>query len=138
MSTTIPDSHKDLIEGPVVVALSTVMPDGQPQTTPVWCSYDGVYILVNSAPGRQKDKNMVARPMATVLAIDPKNPYRYLEIRGQVAEITAEGALDHINQLAQLYLNQPKYYGGVAPAEMEGRETRAIYKIKPTHVITSG
>lgn len=136
MTTVIPESHKDLIEGPVFVTLSTVMPDGQPQSSVVWCSYDGNHILVNTARGRLKEKNMRARLMATILAIDPQNPYRYLEVRGKVEEITEEGAIDHINQLAQLYANKPKFYGGVAPAEREGRETRVICKIKPTRVVT--
>lgn len=138
MSTVIPESHKDLIEGPVFVTLSTVLPDGQPQSSVVWCNNDGNYLLVNTVRGRMKEKNMRARPMATILAIDPQNPYRYLEVRGKVEEITEEGAIDHINQLAQLYVNQPKYYGGVAPAEREGKETRVICKIKPTRAVTFG
>ncbi len=138
MSTVIPESHKDLIEGPVCVTLSTVLPDGQPQSSVVWCSYDDNHILVNTARGRMKEKNMRARPMATILAIDPQNPYRYLEMRGKVEEITEEGAIDHINQLAQLYINKPTYYGGAAPAEQEGKETRVVCKIKPIRVVTFG
>lgn len=134
----IPASYKDLIEGPVIVSLATVMPDGQPQVTPVWCSYDGTHVKVNTARGRQKEKNMSARSMVTILAIDPKNPYRYLEVRGSVDEITEEGAMDHINTLAMLYMNKPKYYGGVAPAELEGKEVRVICNIKPKKVATFG
>jgi hypothetical protein len=76
--------------------------------------------------------------MATIMAIDPQNPYRYLEVRGSVDEITEEGALDHINQLAWLYANKPTYYGGVAPAEMEDKVVRVICKIRPTRVRTMG
>lgn len=133
MSDTIPNSHQDLIDGPVVIALSTIMPDGQPQTTPVWCNYDGTHILINSARGRQKDKNMVARPRATILAVDPQNPLRYIEIRGQVAEITEAGAVDHINQLGELYTGKTFYSPGQTLDV-----TRAIYKIKPVHITTSG
>ena len=138
MSTTIPDSHKDLLDGPVVVSLSTVMADGQPQSSPVWCSFDGSHILVNTARGRQKDKNLTKRPMATILAVDPENPYRYLEIRGKVDGVTEEGALDHINQLAQIYVGASEYFGGVAPLEMKDQQTRVIYKIKPTRVVPYG
>jgi PPOX class probable F420-dependent enzyme len=138
MSARIPESHRDLLEGPIYAILATVMPDGQPQATVVWCSYDGSHVLINTRRGTQKEKNMRERPMATIIAIDPQNPYRYLEVRGSVDEITEEGALDHINQLAQLYANKPTYYGGVAPAEMEDKVVRVICKIRPKRVRTVG
>jgi len=132
MPAVVPDSHKDLLEGPVFVALVTVMPSGQPQATPVWCSFDGTRVWLNSAKGRQKDRNMRANGKVTILAIDPKNPYRWIEVRGVVEEITEEGALDHINQLSALYTGNPDYYGR-NPA-MRGQETRVIYKVKPLKV----
>jgi PPOX class probable F420-dependent enzyme len=138
MSARIPESHRDLLEGPIYVTLATVMPDGQPQATVVWCSYDGSHVLINTRRGTQKEKNMRERPMATIMAIDPQNPYRYLEVRGSVDEITEEGALDHINQLARLYANKPTFYGGVAPAEMKDKVVRVICKIKPRRVRTVG
>ena len=137
MSSQIPDKFKDLLENPVHLTIATVMPDGQPQLSVVWCSYDGEHVLVNTARGRQKDKNLTARPFATVLAIDPENPYRYLEVRGTV-EMTEEGALEHINQLAKQYTGADSYYGGVSPAELAEKETRVICKITPTHVTHSG
>lgn len=138
MSTKIPSSHKDLLEKPVHVALTTVMPDGQPQSSVVWWDYDGENVLINTARGRQKDKNLSARPMATILAVDPQNPYRYLEIRGQVAEETEKGAFEHISKLAKKYAGVDQYYGGVAPADQANKETRVIYKIKPTKVLAFG
>jgi PPOX class probable F420-dependent enzyme len=138
MAAVIPDSHKDLLEQPVYVALATVMADGQPQVTPVWCSYDGAHILVNTLRGRIKEKNMKARPKVTILAIDPKDPYRWLEVRGAVEAMTEEGAIEHINQLAQLYANKKNYYGDYVPAERRHQETRVICKIKPTKVVTAG
>ena len=96
MSDTIPESYRDLFERPVVVTLVTIMPDTQPQATPVWCSYDGTHIWINTAKGRQKYKNMLERPKATVLAIDPENPYRYCEVRCAVLEINEEQGLEHI------------------------------------------
>lgn len=134
MTEQIPESHIDLLNDPVYVNLATVMPDGQPQVTVVWASYDGEYVLINSTRDRQKTRNIERHPKVTVLAVDPDNPYHYLEIRGEVEEITEEGALEHIDQLAQQYAGVDKYYGGVAPADMEGKQTRVIYKIKPTHV----
>ena len=134
MSAAIPDSHKDLVEGPNYTTLVTVMPDGQPQASIVWCSLDDGNVIVNTARGRQKEKNMTARPMATILVTDPENPYRYLEVRGSV-EITEEGAMDHINAMAKAYRGVDSYYGGVAPAEMEGTETRVLCTITPTRVV---
>lgn len=138
MSATIPDSHVDLLEGPVHVALATLMPDGQPQVTVVWCNYDGEYVLVNTARGRQKEQNMRERPKVTVLAVDPDDPYRWLEVRGTVKEMTEEGAVDHISDLARLYKDVPAYYGYAAPAERRNRETRVMVKIRPTHVNAYG
>ena len=135
MTARIPDSHRALLDGPVFVTLSTVMPDGQPQSSVIWCNYDGTHIWVNSAAGRQKDRNMRERPMATILAIDPEDPYRYLEVRASVDEITEEGAVDHIDALARLYEGVESYYGGVSPAEAAGQETRVIYKLRPTRVV---
>lgn len=136
MAAQIPESHRDLLEGPVVVALVTVMPNGQPQATPVWCMYDGTHILVNTARGRQKDQNMQHNPKVAVLAIDPQNPYRYLEVRGQVDEHTEVGGVDMINRLSELYTGQRDYYAGMP--EMRGKERRVTYKIRPTHVVASG
>jgi PPOX class probable F420-dependent enzyme len=130
----IPATHHDLINGAVVVTLVTIMPDGQPQATPVWCSYDGTYVLVNTARGRQKDKNMTARAKVSVLALDPTNPYRYLEVRGFIADSTEEGAVEHIEHLSQVYTGK-SYYGGLQAAEQRTKETRVIYKIQPTRII---
>lgn len=136
MAVQIPASHRDLLDGPVVVVLVTVMADGQPQATPVWCNTDGDYILVNSARGRQKDLNISRNPKVTVLAIDPTNPFRWIEVRGQVVEITEEGALEHINALSRLYTGNPDYYSFNPAAK--GKETRVIYRIEPRKVITFG
>jgi PPOX class probable F420-dependent enzyme len=137
MSAQIPNSHKDLLTNPVHATIATIMPDGQPQLSVVWCNYDGEHILVNTARGRQKDKNLGARPQATILLIDPQNPYRYLEVRGTV-EMTEEGAVEHISQLAKLYTGADSYYGGVTPADQAEKETRVICKITPTRVTTAG
>lgn len=136
MSVSVPESHRDLLDGPIVVGLVTVMPSGQPQATPVWCSYDGSHVWVNTARGRQKDRNMQRFERVTVLAIDPKNPYRWMEIRGRVDEITEEGALDHINQLSKVYRGWDDYY--LKMPQLRGKETRVIYKIKPAKINVRG
>ncbi len=132
MTAKIPESHFDLLDGPVVVLLATVMPDGSPQVTPVWCSRQGNQVWVNTAVGRVKDRNLRERPFATVAVLDPQNPYRWLEVRGQVAEVVeGQSAHDHINELAQLYFGRPFTYNNPG-------EERVIFKIAPTHVNVGG
>jgi len=132
MATNIPESFKDLFEKKAFAHLATLMKDGSPQVTPVWCDFDGALVWVNSAKGRVKDKNM-RRDERVALAIqDPDNAYRYMEIRGEVAEITEDGADAHIDRLAKKYLGKDRY-----PYRAPG-ELRVIYKIRPTKVSTSG
>lgn len=132
MMTKIPLSHVDLIDNPIVVMLATLMPDGQPQVTPVWCDRHGEQIWVNSAKGRQKDRNMRVRPQVTVAVTDPRDAYRWLEIRGRVAEIIeGEAAHEHIESLSQAYFERPFPYGSPD-------EARVIYKITPHHVNIGG
>ena len=103
------------------------MPDGSPQVTPLWASYDGEHVLVNAAKGRQKDLNMRARPRVAICMIDPDNTGRYLAIRGPVTEITSEGAVAHGAALAKRYSGSDNYT--VPPGV-----TRVIYKIRPDRV----
>lgn len=132
----IPDSHKDLFDRPVIVSLATVLPDGQPQVTPVWIDYDGEYLRVNSAAGRQKDKNMRRNSQVTVMALDPDNGYRWLEVRGEVVEIDESAGLEHINGLSAKYRSQPDYYASMP--QLRGKEQRVMYKIRPTKVTKGG
>jgi PPOX class probable F420-dependent enzyme len=130
----IPDSHRDLVNGPRVAALTTIMPDGQPQTTAVWCSFDGTHVLVNTMRGFRKEKNMRANPKVTLLCYDPCRPLRYLEIRGTVVEMTEEGALEHLDGLSLLYTGRKPYFGECVPAEFKETEMPVLCKILPTHV----
>ncbi len=134
----IPDSHRDLLEKAVVVTLVTVMPDGQPQATPVWCDFEDGYIRINTARGRQKDKNMLARPKVTVLAVDPSNPYRWIEVRGLVSDMNPDQtvAIGHINKLSLLYRGYEDYYKNMP--DRRGREERVMIRIKPTRVVVGG
>ena len=129
----VPEEFEDLLERPIVITLVTLMPDNQPQATPVWFNSDGQHIWVNSARNRQKDRNMEARPQVTILIIDPENPYRYLEIRGKVVEITEDNALEHIVDLCERYLGHRNFYG--KNPERRHTETRVIYKIRPDRIL---
>src|SRR5277367_4436439 len=132
MATSIPEKYAALLHQKVFAQLATLMPDGSPQVTPVWIDYDGKHILFNSALGRVKDKNIRRDPRVSVSIQDPENPYRYLEIRGRVVEITQNGADDHINKLSQKYLGQAVY-----PFRQPG-EVRVLYKIEPEKVSSMG
>ncbi len=104
----VPDSHQDLLadETKALAFLATIMSDGSPQVTPVWFNTDGDHILINSAEGRVKDRNMSARPQVALTIMDLKEPYRYLQIRGKVVEITSEGGDEHIHALSRKYFGE--------------------------------
>jgi PPOX class probable F420-dependent enzyme len=125
MPLAIPENYLDLFQKPAFASLATLMPDGAPQVTPVWVDFDGTHVIVNSAKGRVKDRNMRARPQVSVMIPDPGNPYRYLEIRGKVVEITEDGASAHIDKMAKKYLGVDKYPYG------QPGEVRVLYKIEP-------
>ena len=128
----IPEEYMDIINSKALASFATIMADGSPQVTPVWFSFDGELIWVNSAEGRLKDKNVRRTPKVALAIIDVDNPYRHIAVRGDVVEITTEGADDHIDQLAKLYLDQDSY-----PYRRED-EVRVIYKIRPERVATLG
>ena len=132
MAQPIPQEFRDLFEKRAFASLATLMPDGRPQVTPVWCDFDGTHVIVNSAEGRRKDKNMRSDPRVSLALIDPDNPYRYLEIRGRVVEITKEGADAHIDRMAKKYLGKDKY-----PGRQPG-EVRVLYRIEPERFSSMG
>ncbi|MBN2114960.1 MAG: PPOX class F420-dependent oxidoreductase [Anaerolineales bacterium] len=124
---SFPEDFQDLLtdDSKALLYLATLMPDGSPQVTPVWFSTDGEYILINTAEGRAKDRNMKARPRVAMTVQDPRNPYRYLGMRGEVGSYTREGADEHINALSL------KYDG--KPYNIPAGQKRIIFRIKPTH-----
>ena len=128
MPTAIPEQFRDLFQKPAFGLLATLMPDGYPQVTPVWVDYDGTYIRINTARGRVKDRNLKANPQVALSAQDPDNPYRYVQVRGRVTEMTEQGADAHIDALAKKYTGQDRY-SNRAPGEV-----RVMVKIKPESV----
>jgi PPOX class probable F420-dependent enzyme len=134
MAVPIPDTHRDLLLGPVHGVLSTMMPDGQPQSSIVWVDYDGTYVLINTTLERQKGRNMRANPKVALLVIDPQNDSRWIEVRGRVVEIQGEGAQAHADILTQLYTGKQRFYGDIYPVEQKQKETRVIVKIEPVKV----
>lgn len=128
----IPESHRDLLaaETRAYAYLATLMPDGSPQLTPLWFEVDDQYVLINSAKGRVKDRNMRTHKQVALLITDPKDPFgRYIQIRGRVVEITEQGALEHIEKLSLIYDEKPW-------TRVDG-QIRVIYKILPEKVYVS-
>lgn len=128
----IPKSYADILQKPSFAHLSTLMPDGSPQSSPVWIDAQGSVLLVNSAEGRVKDQNMQRDPRVALSITDPENPYRCLMVRGRVSKITKEGADDHINRMAKKYLGVDEY-----PYRQPG-EVRVLYYIEPESVAAWG
>jgi PPOX class probable F420-dependent enzyme len=126
----IPETHLDLIkdETKAFGYLATLMKDGSPQLTPIWFNTDGTHILINSAVGRVKDRNMRRDARVAFVITDPKDPYRYIQIRGKIVEITTNGARGHIDALAKKYTGADKYTSGITG------EIRVTYKLLPEKV----
>jgi PPOX class probable F420-dependent enzyme len=120
---------RDLVESkPAFAHIATLMPDGTPQVTPVWIDYVDGKVLVNSARGRVKDRNLKLGSPVAISIIDPDNAYRYVQIRGRVTKVTEEGATRHIDKMAKKYLGQDTY-----PWAKPG-EQRVLFEIEPSSV----
>ena len=134
----IPDSHRDLLDKPLYAIFTTIAPDGIPENTVVWCSYDGTHVLVNTAEGRRKSNNVNANPKVALSVLDPENPYRWIDVRGVVEEVVPDENNANINAHAKLYAGVDEYFGGVAPIEAKETQIRIIFKIKPERVLAFG
>jgi PPOX class probable F420-dependent enzyme len=126
--TGLLDKYRDLFDKKSFAHVATVGTDGRPQVTPVWVDYDGTHVRFNTARGRVKDRNLQARPSIALSVQDPENPYRYVQLRGRVTEMTEHGADAHIDALAKKYLGQDRY-----PFRQPG-EKRVIVKVAPEQV----
>lgn len=132
----IPPSHRDLVECPPVAALTTITPGGYPQTSVVWCDFDGACVRVNTMRGFAKERNMRRNPRVTLLCYDPRRPLRYLEVRGTVVEMTEQGALAHLDALTSKYAGRPmRYFGDAVAAHFAESEVPVLCRIQPTHVV---
>ena len=132
MASSIPQSHADLFDKKSFANLATVNSDGSPQVTPVWWDTDGTNILINTAKGRVKAKNLERNGRVALVIVDPENPYRYVSIQGRVVDTTEQGADAHIDALSKKYFGKDVY-----PYRQPG-EVRVIFKIKPEKVHTMG
>ena len=129
----VPEEFHDLFEKETFAHVATLMDDGTPQVTPVWVDYDADagHVLVNTARGRLKERNLSRDPRVGVSLIDPDDPYRFVSVRGEVAEFREEGAVEHIDELARRYMDVEEY------PNKDAAETRVVLAIEPDHVATS-
>jgi PPOX class probable F420-dependent enzyme len=129
-SNSIPEAFLDLLERPLYATLATTLADGTPQATIIWFNYENGKIYFNSAAGRLKDRAIRARPYVSFVVLDPENPFRYIQVRGPVTNITEEGGDEHINALSHRYTG--KDY------DLVPGQVRVIYTIEPEHVDSHG
>lgn len=138
MLAEIPESFRNLLAGPVNVVLTTVMPDGRPQTTPIWCNLDGDDVLINTMKQFRKYKNIRQNPLVTLLAYRLDQPFRNIEVRGRVVEMSEDGALDHLNELTALYGSGSEFFGDSVDAELRHKFTPVKIRIRPLRVRVEG
>ena len=129
----IPASHIDLLVRPICGVLTTMLPDGQPQSSLVWLDHDGECVRVNTTLQRRKGRNLLANPKVSLLVVDPDNTGRFVQIRGD-AELVTDRAVEHLDALTRKYTCHPRYYGCIYPAEQQARETRVICRIRARRI----
>jgi hypothetical protein len=133
MNTNIPDTHKALLERPIVASLATQMKSGAIQVHPVWFGWDGRRLLVNTEKHRSKYRNLHERRHATLLVVNPDDVFHWIEIRGRVvAETEENGARKQLDDAARRYIGADKY-----PFHQPG-DVRVLFRIEPEHIVTFG
>jgi PPOX class probable F420-dependent enzyme len=125
------DKQREFLQQPFVATVTTLREDGSPQSTVVWLDVDDGGISFNTALGRAKPRHLEHDPRASVLVVDPTDPYKWVSIDGH-AEITTEGADEHIDKLAKKYLGKDEY------PWRNPEETRVRVRITPEHITATG
>lgn len=122
----IPESHLDILKKKAFAHVATIGPNGEPHSSPVWFDFDGEYLYFSNTKTRQKYKNILKNPKVALSILDPDNPYRYIEIRGDVISIQDDVNNEFIDKLAKKYLSLEHY-----PFDSVSDE-RVVIKIRPT------
>lgn len=129
----LPDHVQTFLEKPNLAVIATVSPTGRPQATPIWFMLDGDKVVVNTAKGRVKLRNLSANPRVALTVYDRDDPYRHVQIHGKVVKFDAENGARDIDRLSMRYRGQPyKYQPGVTPAD------RVSVWIRPTGFTAGG
>lgn len=127
----IPSKYRGLLTTACFATFATVLPDGTPHQTVTWVDYDTEHLLINTAEGRRKVKNVRKNPKVSVNVIDPDDPSRYISVAGEVVEVTDEGAAAHANELGERYYGENDFM-----SRYDDDVVRLIIRIEPTNVIT--
>jgi len=132
-TVALPASHLDLLARPICGVLTTMGRDGQPQSSLVWVDHDGTCARINTTLERQKGRNILADARVSLLVVDPNDTGRFLQIRGD-ADLSTDGALEHLDALTRKYTRHPRYYGHIYPTGQQARETRVICRIRARRI----
>jgi len=130
--TSIPQGYEDLLRSTALAHVATIGPKGEPQVNPVWFDWDSEYLKFSQTKTRQKHKNLGRDPHIALSIVDPENPYRYVEIRGEVVRVDEDPDLDFINSMAKKYLDLDRY-----PYHQPGDERIVLY-VEPRHTTQMG
>lgn len=130
MATTLPPAVRKLLQGKNIAHVATLMRDGSPQVTAVWVDVAGDRILINTAEGRAKPRNVRRDPRVAISITDAESPEVAAFIRGRVVEITSDGAAEHIDKLSR------KYRG--SPFEHRPGQQRLVLAIEADHISGQG
>ena len=128
----VPDSHADILEKQAFASVATIGPDGEPQNNPVWFDWDGEFVRFSQTTARRKYRNLLGDGRVALSILDPDDPYRYIEIRGEMVAVEDDGDLAFINSMAAKYLGLDEY-----PWHQEGDE-RVVVVIRPVHTTVMG
>ena len=126
------DADRELINSRNRAHLATVNPAGSPQVSPVWVDAVGDIIRINTARGRKKERNVLKDPRVALSVTADDDPLHRVMIQGEVVNVTEEGAVDHIHELARRY-DGTDGYQGLVPGMV-----RLILEIRPRHVARAG
>ena len=130
----IPESHSDLVDWGTrsFAHVATIGPDGEPQSSPVWFEWDGTHLQFSLTKTRQKYRNLMRDKRVSLSILDPHDPYRYVEIRGELDDVVPDPDIDFISRMAQKYIGRDRY-----PWHRPGDE-RVVMRVRPTHVSGMG
>jgi PPOX class probable F420-dependent enzyme len=128
----IPEGYHDLLDSTALAHVATIGPKGEPQSNPVWFGWDGEHLKFSQTKTRQKLRNVRRDPRISLSIVDPENPLRYLEVRGEVVRVEEDPDLDFINEMAKKYMGVDKY-----PFHQPGDE-RVVVHVEPRHTTKMG
>ena len=138
--TELSSVHLDLLDKPIVACAATTRRGGPPHLSAVWLMRDDEFIYVNSTRGRVKDRNLRARPVLTLMLLNPENVHHWISIEGEVVNMVDEDdpenghlATENIDALSELYLGVSPY-----PYRVPEDQVRVMYKVQPTRIVTFG